>query len=922
MTTTLLGRNARLPEPASLTAWDQLIGPFYARFVLFYRASLDQERVHASLERLVSVHPLLAGRLRSERGGRWAIHARGQGAGFEVVRSSLRWPWAEGQRGSRIDLRPYEAKLPLRVLNRDAPLFSVRLTQLTGGGSALAVAFSHVLGDVATFDRFFRDWERGSAGQEVTERSSDRLALELVGSPEARSTREHPALVPVSRLRELGAQARIVATLPWLSTRAWHLPAAEIRALHTEVSGQSGSSPGPSASLALAAQLWRVLALTHSPARNVSFSIVADVRRRVPSLPAHLLGNACVSPVANVAEPDASVTARVRALTAVLGELDAEAAGREMAAARHLLIRQRPLPFVPRAIRELYEGGLMFESWRELGIYGLDLGAGRPHWFQSRDAPLPGLIVARPTPEADGSVDLDVTLPRGQWSVLDRVLPGPLSEQGVAALRYGRTHEHAAARRDLVTTHVFPAPTLRERLRAAWGGAAHASEPPLVTGNVPLLGAAGTFGRDALAFLQRCQREHGDAFTVYMAGARTTFLADPRDYPRLLKQHTDFEFHTLGERFSERGFGYSSQASAAISYDYVSSYTADTLKAADLDALTERARERLQQLVRHIPPRTDDLYDLVHRWAFDVGTHCVFGDGYADEARRQAFATVDRFFPLRVAGLPTAALPGCGAADAQLRQANLCPYSGRSRLLEGREAYFARCMSDADRGGMETALLWAALANTVPAMFWTLWHLGADRMAQTRVRAELETVLGGRSLSCLDRRTLADLKLLDSCITEALRLSSGVMVVREVTHNARFELVSGKHIALRRGDRIALYPSLTMRDSAVFERPDEFVADRFLDNPQFYRHGERIINPVLVFGGGVSMCPGRHFARNEIKLLTAMLLADAELALSLPTHPGYQLERSGFGILPPRTRVTAAFERIEARHPRSAARAR
>jgi hypothetical protein len=152
-----------------------------------------------------------------------------------------------------------------------------------------------------------------------------------------------------------------------------------------------------------------------------------------------------------------------------------------------------------------------------------------------------------------------------------------------------------------------------------------------------------------------------------------------------------------------------------------------------------------EQQLRSAPVAIDDLYDLVHRWAFETGTHCLFGDDYASESLRQAFATIDRYFPLRVAGVPSPLLPGCDAADARVRDANLCPHNSRSRLIEGREVYLQRAVNDEHRGRMQTAMLWAALANTVPAMFWTLWHLAVDVAAQTRVRAEIRDVLAARS---------------------------------------------------------------------------------------------------------------------------------------------------------------------------------
>ena len=70
----------------------------------------------------------------------------------------------------------------------------------------------------------------------------------------------------------------------------------------------------------------------------------------------------------------------------------------------------------------------------------------------------------------------------------------------------------------------------------------------------------------------------------------------------------------------------------------------------------------------------------------------------------------------------------------------------------------------------------------------------------------------------------------------------------------------------------------------------------------------------LPFGGGVTLCPGRRFARNEVKTMVAFLFshfdlsfADPKLKLSTltstssnPVHPGYDGARAGIGIYPPK----------------------
>jgi hypothetical protein len=62
----------------------------------------------------------------------------------------------------------------------------------------------------------------------------------------------------------------------------------------------------------------------------------------------------------------------------------------------------------------------------------------------------------------------------------------------------------------------------------------------------------------------------------------------------------------------------------------------------------------------------------------------------------------------------------------------------------------------------------------------------------------------------------------------------------------------------------------------------------------------------LPFGGGASLCPGRRFARNEIKALVAVLLLRFDMQLALSTadtttngRPSFDGSRAGLGIFPP-----------------------
>ena len=115
-------------------------------------------------------------------------------------------------------------------------------------------------------------------------------------------------------------------------------------------------------------------------------------------------------------------------------------------------------------------------------------------------------------------------------------------------------------------------------------------------------------------------------------------------------------------------------------------------------------------------------------------------------------------------------------------------------------------------------------------------------------------------------------------------------------------LVSGP-LPVEKGETVNLYPRAMQMDPEIFDSPEEFRFDRFLTKDgspaRFEKRGQKLAFPLLPFGAGPSMCPGRHFARNEMKLVVATLLAGYELELLDREVPAFDLNRIGFGTTPP-----------------------
>ncbi|KAI8484506.1 Cholesterol 7-alpha-monooxygenase [Branchiostoma belcheri] len=205
-------------------------------------------------------------------------------------------------------------------------------------------------------------------------------------------------------------------------------------------------------------------------------------------------------------------------------------------------------------------------------------------------------------------------------------------------------------------------------------------------------------------------------------------------------------------------------------------------------------------------------------------------------------------------------------------------------------------------------------SNTLPAAFWTLYHLLKDPVAMAAVRAEvdqllretgqtLENVKEGGEMIHVTRQQLNDMKCLGSAINEALRMCSASIIIRVATEDAELALESGSTFRIRKGDRVGLYPGFLHMDPEVYDDPETFKYDRFLENGHektaFYKNGRKLRHYLLPFGHGVSMCPGRFFALNEIKQLVTIVVCYFDMELIDMETPPMDQSRAGLGTLAP-----------------------
>lgn len=167
----------------------------------------------------------------------------------------------------------------------------------------------------------------------------------------------------------------------------------------------------------------------------------------------------------------------------------------------------------------------------------------------------------------------------------------------------------------------------------------------------------------------------------------------------------------------------------------------------------------------------------------------------------------------------------------------------------------------------------AVLVNTAPAAFWTLFLFYSHPGLITDLRREIDACTN----SCTEGTRTIDITalkeacpLLLSAYQEVLRLMSMGTSVREVMADTQLDQYLLKKGAL-----------LQMPSRIIHQDPHLWGADADAFQPRRFLAEEKGKRPADVcfraFGGGKTLCPGRHFSTNEVLAVVAVFIARMEM---------------------------------------------
>jgi len=420
------------------------------------------------------------------------------------------------------------------------------------------------------------------------------------------------------------------------------------------------------------------------------------------------------------------------------------------------------------------------------------------------------------------------------------------------------------------------------------------SLPPGPKGSL-IMGVMREFNRDTLGFIERLHREYGDVVRSRFLYVHAYFLYNPADIEALLTTNAKSfrKAQSLRSPFFRRLVGnglVTSEgdfwrrqrrlAQPAFHRQRISSYGDIMVQYADRAIAKWRDGEQR------------DVAKDMTRLTLEIVVKTLFNSDVSNDADHvgatlsqivKPFASQATLKWIADNRLPT---PGHYRYFNAVREIDKIIYriiaerraSGSdegdllSMLLQAQDEDGSQ-MSDAQLRDEVMTLFLAGHETTALALSWSWYLLATHPDAETKFHAELDEVLGGRAPQVSD---LPKLKFTEMIAKETMRLYPPAYAVgREAIEDTE---MGGYRVP--RGTQLFAFQWVTHRDPRFFERPDEFLPERWASEsiqtlPRY---------TYFPFGGGPRQCIGNYFAMMEVVLLLATIGQRFSFSL-LNEHP-------------------------------------
>ena len=482
-----------------------------------------------------------------------------------------------------------------------------------------------------------------------------------------------------------------------------------------------------------------------------------------------------------------------------------------------------------------------------------------------------------------------------------------------------------AGRRGAATTKTFaqtgPNGTQETRKRSA---------PPEWRAGMPLVGPFMAFASDPLGTVSRARKDCGDVFTIRLLTEKVTFLVGPVPHQAFFEATDEmldqadvysgfmtpifgkgvvYDVELVKRRQQLRGLGAALKPANLKVYPpiiadetarYFASRWSQASGQADIHTTFADLIIKTGSATLMGPEIRNEMFEEMYRLYQDLDKGLqplsVFfphaptaAHAKRDKARKEIGVLFSKIIQRRKASLGDAEARGAagsggGAASADLVQ----------RMMDFAYADGTKLTDDEIAGMMVATLFAAQHTSNVTATWTTLFLLDDKRRGGNyldRVLEEMRAVepFPGAFASGqgIDYNVLAKQPFLYACVKEAIRMYPPIIFLMR---RALVDLPVGNDLFVPKGSMVMVSNAVAQRLPEVFERPDEYLPDRFLASSESAWDITKLPKYSFIgFGAGIHTCLGESFAFLQVRTILNVLFSQYELKLEteFPT-PDYE----------------------------------
>jgi len=404
-------------------------------------------------------------------------------------------------------------------------------------------------------------------------------------------------------------------------------------------------------------------------------------------------------------------------------------------------------------------------------------------------------------------------------------------------------------------------------------------------------------------------------FTFVIAGSRRMTVIADRELFRLIFFPDQKHISSNQSAIAHQWFG--------VEREFARKYTLMGLKATRKALKQSKARGMNDIVGKGILKQFDELFPLegttdlfnfawLTFWPVNVA---MFGQDTINQVTcpgiRDDLVTYNHSFELVSNGMPRKMFPSMEEAAQRISHhfgekiksgnaaSESCPVlKARDDIIEDADK---QNLAWDQRGRNMLPVFWAAQANTIPGTFWALALVLSHPDVKARVLEEARSPEFAGQPNAEGKFDLKPFKYVKAVIREVLRLKVANVSHRKAQKPFAVKATDGKTYRIPEGDTLTVLSHINHYDKTVFEDPQSFKPERWLDGRKYPQ------NAWFPFGGGPYTCSGKFLAEQEIT--TLLLLSFREFDLELGGNLPEENWKNVVAMVTPKETVNVKFRR-------------